>query len=679
MKRKAGSSSGSGDIAEECSSGNVSDTSIINIPEPISSVPIDFDLNDLPWDPADRKKIMEYHPNQRDEVRRKYWIRGPYQPRGQVFPKRMIGNKGRRFCPAWFYKHGNWLEYSVKVDKAFCLCCYLFRDKSRKQGGSDAFMTEGFHSWNKTEKFGAHVGDVNSFHNQALRKCEDLVRQDQSIVVTRYKQNYIDEDEYQMPIPSSQTDANVVDCIPQEVRKSITDEIGENVFGLLVDESSDVSNKEHIEVVLRYVDTCGIVKERYLGLVHVVEESASSFKSGIESLLIENGLNMEKVRGQGYNGTSNMRDEFIDLKALIMKENRSAYYVHCFAHSLELVVVKVAKKHFSVGVFFDMISVLMNVVCASCKHKDMVLESLKEKVLEEIGNGEVDNGSELNQELSVIRFGDTRVGPHYKTLLHLVDLFPSVIEVLEYVEKEGVNDLSKRQAYGLQIYFKSFDFVFYLHLTLHILGLTDLLSQSLQRKDQDIINTISLVKSTKRQLQKFRDDGFDSLSKKILSFCEKHDIEILNMKEDYVNPKNRRQKTNITNGHHYEFDCFNIVVDMQIEEFGDRFNEVSSELLICMAALNPVDSFRDFDPSKLLRLTELYPNDFSCVERMTLEHQLNVYIDNMQEDERFANLNGIADLARVIVETRKHVSHPLLYRLLTLALILPVATATIQR
>lgn len=34
------------------------------------------DLDDLPWDPAERKKILDYHPNQRDEVRRKYLTRG---------------------------------------------------------------------------------------------------------------------------------------------------------------------------------------------------------------------------------------------------------------------------------------------------------------------------------------------------------------------------------------------------------------------------------------------------------------------------------------------------------------------------------------------------------------------------------------------------------------------------
>ena len=202
-----------------------------------------------------------------------------------------------------------------------------------------------------------------------------------------------------------------------------------------------------------------------------------------------------------------MRGEFNGLKALIMRENSSAYYVHCFAHQLQLVVVAIAKKHFAVGDFFDMIAVLINVVGGSCKRTDMIRDNQKEKLLNEIGRGEVETGSGLNQELSLIRAGDTRWSSHYKTLLRLVDLYSTIMDVLSFVEKEGEKDLQQRQSNGLQIYFTSSDFVFYLHLMLHIFGPI----KSLQRKDQDILNVMSMLKSTKRQLQKFRLNGWGSL------------------------------------------------------------------------------------------------------------------------------------------------------------------------
>ena len=151
------------------------------------------------------------------------------------------------------------------------------------------------------------------------------------------------------------------------------------------------------------------------------------------------------------------------------------------------------------------------------------------------------------------------------------------------------------------------------------------------------------------------------------------------MTDPFINPKNRRQKTGITYEHYYSYDCFNVVVDMQLAEFDDRFKEVNSELLICMAALDPHDSFGAFDSLQLMRLVDFYPDDFSSMDKIAIEHELAIYIDNVKEDGRFAHLKGIADLARMMVQTKKHLSYPLLYRLLKLALVLPVATATVER
>ena len=59
---------------------------------------------------------------------------------------------------------------------------------------------------------------------------------------------------------------------------------------------------------------------------------------------------------------------------------------------------------------------------------------------------------------------------------------------------------------------------------------------------------------------------------------------------------------------------------------------------------------------------------------MNIGHELWIFIDNVRADQRFANLDGIADLAKVLVETKKHLAFPLVYQLLKLVLILPVAS-----
>lgn len=126
-------------------------------------------------------------------------------------------------------------------------------------------------------------------------------------------------------------------------------------------------------------------------------------------------------------------------------------------------------------------------------------ESQRERVKKAISNGQLSSGTGLNQEQSLQRAGDTRWCSYYKTLNSLKNLFSCLIEVLQYVEKDGPNDGKKRQARGLLDYLKDFDFVFHLHLMLLILGHANALSLSLQRKDQDILEAMIEVKSTKQK------------------------------------------------------------------------------------------------------------------------------------------------------------------------------------
>ncbi|CAN6542063.1 unnamed protein product [Malus baccata var. baccata] len=114
-------------------------------------------------------------------------------------------------------------------------------------------------------------------------------------------------------------------------------------------------------------------------------------------------------------------------------------------------------------------------------------------------------------------------------------------------------------------------------------------------------------------------------------------------------------------------------------ELNDRFTEKNTELLLCVACLSPSNSFSAFDKEKLMRLAQFYPSDFSEHDLELLKEQLENYIWDMTSNSEFADLKGISDLAQKMVGTKKDHTYPLVYLLLTLALILPVATASVER
>ncbi|XP_042396855.1 zinc finger MYM-type protein 1-like [Zingiber officinale] len=405
----------------------------------------------------------------------------------------------------------------------------------------------------------------------------------------------------QMISPTIQKD--LTRACASEITLSIIEDIGNNVFSLMVDESRDISVKEQMGVVLRYVNKRGQVIERFLAIVHVSDTSSRSLKDAIDALFAKHGLSLSRLRGQGYDGASNMRGEFNGLKSLILQENPFASYIHCFSHQLQLVIIAVAK-------------------------------------------------SNLN----------------------------AMIQVLENICDDSSSFDSRGVAKSLIQKMENYEFVFMLHLMKMILGMTNELSLVLQQKDQNIVQAISLIESVKDQFQIFREDGWHTIIDKVNTFCELNEIPVSEMKDNcMIGGRSRRRRQVITNLHYYRVEIFYQVVDSVIQEMNTRFTEVGTELLSCIACLHPRNSFSEFNVQKLVRLCDLYPEDFSTNDCIVIEQQLQNFIHNIRHDPIFFGIEDLGSFAQKIVETQKNQAYPLVYRLIEMTLVLPVATASVER
>lgn len=160
-------------------------------------------------------------------------------------------------------------------------------------------------------------------------------------------------------------------------------------------------------------------------------------------------------------------------------------------------------------------------------------------------------------------------------------------------KSDGSDFIKRRQANGIFKYLYIVDFAFYLQLMLLFLWITNSLSKALQRKNQDILNDMLLMKSIKQQLYKLMENRWESLINKIFPFMK---ITWLSCWFEWCDSKNPRKRSNITNLHHYKVECFYTVLDMQIHEF---------------ASLSSINSFHEFDELKVMRLSEFYPKDFT--------------------------------------------------------------------
>ena len=110
-----------------------------------------------------------------------------------------------------------------------------------------------------------------------------------------------------------------------------------------------------------------------------------------------------------------------------------------------------------------------------------------------------------------------------------------------------------------------------------------------------------------------------------------------------------------------------------------HFFEASTYLLDCIACLDPKNEFSNFDMDKLAHLTDLYPVDFTSTGRTFLSQKLQSFLSDMRIDGRFFNVEDLVSLAKKMKETMKYRVFPMVYRLVELTLLLPVATTSVER
>ncbi|KAF0934874.1 hypothetical protein E2562_028877, partial [Oryza meyeriana var. granulata] len=322
----------------------------------------------------------------------------------------------------------------------------------------------------------------------------------------------------------------ILSILAQKVQKSIREEIGNSKFCIMVDEARDESKKEQMAIVLRFVNKEGLIKERFLDLIHVSDTTALTLKESICAVLSANGLSIQDIRGQGYDGATNMRGEWNGLKALILNECSYAYYIHCMAHQLQLALVATSREVHEVHNFFQHANFIINVVSASPKRNDELLANQAEEIAREIELGELDTGRGANQISSLQRPGDTRWSSHYRSILSLKKMFGATVSVLRSIANDrSVSKYSRGDASGALRIIVTFDFVFILLLMEKIMKITDVLCETLQNKNIDILNAMDSVSTTKVLLGELRNNGWEPLLEEVKLFCGKHDIDILDL------------------------------------------------------------------------------------------------------------------------------------------------------
>ncbi|XP_025682376.1 uncharacterized protein [Arachis hypogaea] len=487
---------------------------------------------------------------------------------------------------------------------------------------------------------------------------------------------------YNAKYTSHQIQKEILHILSNKVRKHICEEIGDSKFCIVVDEARDESKREQMALVLRFVDIHGFIQERFLDLVHVKDTTSLTLKQELCGLLSRHGLDVSNIRGQGYDDASNMRGEWNGLQALFLKDCPYAYYIHCFADQLQLVLVAASREVIPVHQFFSKLTFIVNIICSSSKRHDELHATKTDEIVHLLEIDELETGKGANQIGTLKRAGDTRWSSHFSSVCSLINMYGATLTVLQKIIVDGSTYSQRGDADSAYNTMTSFEFVLILHLMKDMMGITDILCQALQKQSQDIVNAVQLVHSTKTFIQSMRDDRWEELLKNVKSFCEQHDILIPDLTASYVarQGRSRHQKDHITVEHYFRVEIFLVTIDKQLQELNSRFNDQAMNLLSLSSTLMPKDAYKNFDITKISTLVDsYYPEDFTEQEKINLPFQLQHFILDVRQHPEMKNLSTIHELCRCLAETKKSKVYYLIDRLIRLILTLPVSTATTER
>lgn len=360
----------------------------------------------------------------------------------------------------------------------------------------------------------------------------------------------------------------------------------------MVDETKDLSKQEQLSVILRYVDpesTVASIQERFLTFFPASNLNAESLSQYIKTILEQFSLDPQMIVSQGYDGASVMSGNCSGVQQRMREVAPYAFYVHCRAHILNLVLVDCAKKNSFASEFFALIQNLYVFMSTSKAH---VLFLEKQKQL---------HPEKQSKELQ--RLSDTRWACRSLALNAIASTYDAIIATLEYISDDS--DKAKAvEAIGLLHQIRSLRFLASLIIFQRLMSVTKCLSDQLQSKSNDLSYAASLVSSTVATLKEFREDKtWDHTFQYITDVAELNDIEqVLEVGHRRRREQPRRLQDSIityeTTGQNNPSSCDSIsqfikvnmylpVIDHILSELNRRFSANNIDLFNSLDAFNP--------------------------------------------------------------------------------------------
>ncbi|XP_077975389.1 zinc finger MYM-type protein 1-like [Styela clava] len=261
--------------------------------------------------------------------------------------------------------------------------------------------------------------------------------------------------------------------------QDIVMEANKSFVSVIADESCDISGKEQLSIVLRYVKG-GEVCERFTGLVEMDSVSAESISSNILTHLSGIGVDLQKLVGQGYDGATTMAGHVSGVQKRIRDKYPRAIFVHCASHCLNLVINDQSK---------------VAIIRSTCDIIRETIRFFRESPKRRAGLG-----------INIPLFCPTRWSEKYKSIRIFKCNFKRVLEALDSLARDA-NSETRAKAFSLKSALEKSSVIYAVCLIGRYSALMEPLARALQAVGVSVPSVKNLTSSLQSVIAEERNDS----------------------------------------------------------------------------------------------------------------------------------------------------------------------------
>lgn len=484
----------------------------------------------------------------------------PNQPVDNIPNPQVLPNKTIRFQTKW-YQQFTWLHYIAEKDSVFCFTCLTATKRSllsQSTKTEPAFTVHGFRNWKKAkERFLIHQNGQQ--HREALTKI--LAEKNNSIIsgmnnatIASIQQNREalkaicsslkflarqglavqghGEDSGNFmellrlrvkDIPAlgpwlmrsklftgHEVQNEILDIMATKITTKLANDVkSADYFSVIADETTDISTKEQMSIIFRFPDKNLDAVEHFIGLYEMNSTTGESIANAILDVILRLGLSVNKLRGQCYDGASNMSGKYKGAQAKIREREPRAVYVHCANHSLNLALQDSVR---SVPLMRDVLQYVNDVavlIGRSAKRLTMF-----EEVAHELGQDKV---------ISLKALCPTRWCVRVKSLTSLLSNYAVVLVTLQKLKLS--KDPCSSTASGLLKHFEAYETLFAIVTLLRFFTPCETLSVVLQSPSVTLSGSINAATILVSKLETMlTPDEFERVQNEVNSMATEFEV-----------------------------------------------------------------------------------------------------------------------------------------------------------